>query len=417
MMPLAHAPHEIYHPAVRLVDFPLVETDVYGCHLGAYAMPQGLADGLFRDIQPGGYRGPRVARPIGGYIREQRLTYLPAPSPNPLDGSYLFQGDTHTVKEILVVAVLVHDVQQVSIAPVPLDDLHRLRLHLDGVQFPGLRPLVLEPAVHDGVRLCHEQIHRVHADKIKHQHEHIPVSPLVILAWIVPQQPELLDRKRPLARLLLFYLELPEWIEGRVLVIDGEIEHGTDVPKVYGVGVDLHPRVGHPSLEVFQPSLVHGLERAILVEGQDLVPCGVIACPCPLSLLRRDELIQVADEIPAPRHTAPSREQDGSQMVLEGLIAHPRQATGRLEDDHLVHQGGKHIPQGGVLRPEIRFPLVVFPVREILLHGGIIRRYQYLPTVPYIQLDGEGAVVLPPPLVQYYLLLRHIRGVFALYSR
>ena len=208
----------------------------------------------------------------------------------------------------ILVAAAVEDVHQPFIAPVAVDDLQRLRLHFDGEQAPRLGPAVLHPPVRrDGLQIA--KVNDVDADQVERQHEEVRGP-----AAVVADSAQLVERERPLARLLLLHTEAPEGVAVSLDLfrLDQMVEYRPERAHHDGHAVGLIG-LAKVRVEVAEPGVVHILHRESVEVGirADGGECPLVDGPVARGLkqlhLRREavaaqQLCALAAPVQRPLH-------------------------------------------------------------------------------------------------------------------
>lgn len=178
--------YPIDYAAVGIVYLLPIEINVDVGHRIS-SMPQGGSNSLLGYVERSGNGRPAVARPVGGDTGEKRREYLLSPSPNAPHIANTLQIVVKPFGVILVIAVAVHDIEQVVLARIAVDDLHSFRLHLDRIEAVGLSPVVFHPPVNYHFQVA--QVDHVNPDKQECQFEHIPVFLQMFFYRGIKQQP------------------------------------------------------------------------------------------------------------------------------------------------------------------------------------------------------------------------------------
>lgn len=291
---------EVNNLSIGIVNLLQVVVDVDGRGGVSHVVSESGRNGLLWDVEFSRYGRPCVPAPILGYIREEGsgglLSSVSLASVRP----DVFESLGHLPKEVLV-RLVVADVEKVVLSLVLLDKSHRLRLHLDGIEFTGLGSCVLESSVTDGIRLRGEEVYSVDSAQVEHQHEHIPIYNKIVIARIVTQSPELLDSERPLSCLLSFEFELTERIVGGHLFVYRRVEYRTDVAEVHIARcLLLLAFVSQPIVEVLKildVNLVECLQVEFRIEHPHEFKGESIRGNCILFVLRLDAVLEERYEL------------------------------------------------------------------------------------------------------------------------
>ena len=179
---------------------------------------------------------------------------------------------------------MVEHIKELSFAPVFLNQLKSLRLHLDRVKPFGLGSAKLDASIFDILKTA--EVNEVYADKKEDEFEHIPILLLPVLQFCCEYLAKHIQFERTLAGFLCpnLKLSLIERVPGCDVVPLCIIEYGPDVTEMDIPCVPGRGRLFEELVELVEPVNSDVLESEavnVLAEGTKPAKCCEVEFLCP----------------------------------------------------------------------------------------------------------------------------------------